>query len=163
MFSTRWDPWADMFAFRGGTGSLLNRFFSDWSPLAERGTSFSPAVEVFAREGDLVVRAELPGIDPEKDVDITLHDGVLSIRGERRKEQEEKGERYFRQETFYGSFQRDVLLPEGVNADQIKASYEKGILEVTVPGAASLPEAKKIHIEVGSGERKALEAAGQKS
>jgi HSP20 family protein len=96
-------------------------------------------------DGHYLVRAELPGIDPAKDVDITVRDGRLTIKAERSEKKESKG----RSEFSYGSFVRSVTLPAGANEDDIKASYDKGILtvDVAVPEQAAAEAAEK-HIAV---------------
>jgi HSP20 family molecular chaperone IbpA len=100
-------------------------------------------VEDYVDEGQYVVRAELPGIDPEKDVDITVDDGVLTIRAERQEEKKEGGRSEFR----YGSFTRSVSLPAGADEENVAASYRDGILEVRAPvRAATKPEPKKIAV-----------------
>src|ERR1019366_7226402 len=88
--------------------------------------------------GTLVVRAEMPGIDPDKDVEIGVADGILTIRAERTEEETSK-KHIHRKEIRYGGFSRTLPLPDGVKEDDIKASYKDGILEVTVP----VPEAPK--------------------
>ena len=108
-----------------------------------------------------MVRAELPGIDPENDVDISLSQGVLSIKGERRREETTNGERFFRSETHYGSFERQILVPDDVKPDDISASYRDGILEVVVPQGAAVPSPRKIPVRVGE-HGKALSAEGTK-
>lgn len=110
--------------------------------------TWTPAVDVFSRNGDLVVRAELPGIDAEKDVDIQVADGVLTIRGQRRAEQRDDGTNYFRMETTYGAFERSLPLPDGINPADIRATHRQGILEVVVPGAAQVAPSRKIPIRV---------------
>src|SRR5881396_2067903 len=110
--------------------------------------TWAPAVDVFSREGNLVVRAEIPGVDPEKDVDIQVADGVLTIRGQRKAEHRDEGANYFRMETSYGAFERSIPLPEGVNPEDIKATHRQGILEVIVPGAAQIAPARKIPVHV---------------
>ena len=92
-------------------------------------------VDEYQENGTLVVKAELPGIDPEKDVEVTVVDNVLHIEAERREEErtEEKG--YVRKELRYGSFVRNLPLPQGVAESDIKASYKDGILEIRVPVA----------------------------
>jgi len=107
------------------------------------------------------VRAELPGIDPDKDVDITVENGVLTIEGERRHEEKTEEQNYHRFESSYGSFLRSVPLPKDVDADDIRASYENGILEVTVPKAGELGSAKKIPVTAGA-STKALAGNGEK-
>src|SRR5438128_424954 len=115
---TRWNPWQDLFDLRREMSDLTRRTFgtgwyAPWPLGAEGAATWSPAIDVFTRDGDLVVRAELPGIDPEKDVDITVDKGVLTIRGERRHEARENGKDVVRVESVYGAFQRSVVLPEG--------------------------------------------------
>src|SRR5437870_1212958 len=110
---TRWNPWQDLLDLDQEMTALTRRVFAPerFAPFVPaNGGSWVPAVDVFARQGDLVVRAELPGIDPEKDVDITVEDGMLTIRGERRHEQRSEDENYYRFESSYGSFQRSVPL-----------------------------------------------------
>jgi HSP20 family protein len=94
-------------------------------------------------DGHYVVRAELPGIDPAKDVDITVHNGRLTIKAERSEKKESQG----RSEFSYGSFVRSVTLPAGANEEDIKATYDKGILTVSVAVAEQAAPAEK-HIEV---------------
>lgn len=96
------------------------------------------SVEEFTDDGTLIVRAEMPGIDPEKDVTITVSDGMLHITAERSEEQEKSGRTFHRREFRYGSLARSVPVPDGVDEDKVEASYKDGILEVRVP----LPEAK---------------------
>lgn len=97
------------------------------------------AVEEFTEDGTMVVRAEMPGIDPDKDVNITISDGMLHINAERSEEQEKTGRHFHRRELRYGSFARSLPLPEGVDEQQVAASYKDGMLEVRVqlPAAAA--------------------------
>jgi HSP20 family protein len=100
-------------------------------------------VEDYVSEGQYVVRAELPGIDPEKDVEITVDDGVLTVKAERREEKKEGGRSEFR----YGSFTRSVTLPTGADEENVAASYRDGILEVRTPiKEATKAEPKRIAI-----------------
>ena len=92
-------------------------------------------LEEFIDDKTLVIRAELPGIDPEKDVELTVADGMLHIRAEREEKSEHKEKDSYRSEFRYGSFARDVPLPTGTQADEIAASYKDGMLEVRVPVA----------------------------
>lgn len=93
-------------------------------------------VEEFVEGKTLVVRAEMPGVDPDKDVEITIADGYLNIRAERQEKEEQRDKGSYRSEFRYGSFSRSVLLPEGTKEEDIKASYTDGVLEVRTP----LPE-----------------------
>lgn len=107
-------------------------------------------VEEEADEGVLHVRAEVPGIDPDKDVEITVTDGSLHIRVERRQEAKSEAEGRFRSEFRYGSFYRSLPLPKGVDAGQVNATYKDGILQVDVPlPAGSMGEARKVEVTRG--------------
>jgi HSP20 family protein len=103
-------------------------------------------IEEYLENGDMVIRAEMPGIDPEQDVDITVSDGTLHINAERRKEVKTEDKRGYRSEFHYGSFGRSVRLPAGVSEDDIEASYKEGILEVRAPIDTRSAESKKIPI-----------------
>lgn len=106
-------------------------------------------VEEFEENGQMVVRAELPGIDPDKDVEITVLDNTLRIKAERREETKAEDKKGYRSEFRYGSFVRAVTLPAGATAQDVKAAYHDGILEVRLPISAEQAEAKKIPITRG--------------
>ncbi len=146
--------------FRGRRGfydpvSEMNRMIDDmFGNMARRrggrhgseATEWAPAIDVVTEDGNLVIRAELPGVKQE-DVDITLHNNVLTISGERKAEQEEERGGYYVRERRYGSFSRSLTIPEGVDESKIHARYENGVLEVTVEGAAEVQEPRRIQIE----------------
>ncbi len=156
----------------GGRGfydpySEINRLLDDMmggtaGPVRRSGrqqgvaTEWAPAVDALTKDSDLVIRAELPGVKPE-DVDISLHDNVLTISGERRAEQEEERGGYHIRERRYGSFRRSVALPEGIDESKISARYEDGVLEVRVQGAAVAREPKRIQIQAAGGQRGATD------
>ena len=96
-------------------------------------------VDELRENGTLVVRAELPGIDPDKDTELTVQNGMLHIRAERREEEETEENGYVRHETHYGSFFRTLPLPAGVSEADVEASYKDGVLEVRVPAPAPAP------------------------
>jgi len=100
---------------------------------------FVPVTDVFVRDEDLVVRIELPGVDP-RDLKVTIEDGYLVIRGERKHDKEVKQEAYYRMEAAYGTFERFIPLPEGFEEPKIEAVYADGVLEVIVPSAAKALE-----------------------
>ncbi len=149
--------------FRGfwDTQSEFDRMFNDvmrdvFGRAAGRGGAgtreqlWAPRLEAFARDGDLVLHADLPGVSLE-DVDITLDANVLTISGERKgTTQEEEGVSYYLNELPYGAFRRSVTVPEGVDAESIRARFENGVLEVVLPGATTQLEPKRIAIEGGS-------------
>lgn len=108
-------------------------------------------VEEFTEADHLVVRAELPGIDPEKDVEITVEDGRLQITAERREEEEKEGRHFRRRELRYGSFSRTLPLPEGTDEQAITASYHNGVLEVRVPTPKAAAPSQARRIPIGGG------------
>ncbi|MBU6402100.1 MAG: Hsp20/alpha crystallin family protein [Verrucomicrobia bacterium] len=126
----------------------INRLFE--SPLAglSRGSRFLtgwvPALDVLEDKDNLIVRAELPGMQKEQ-IEIALQDGTLSVSGERKLEAKQEATETYRSERFYGRFHRAVSLPKPVQADKVKASYKDGILTVTLP---KTEEAKPKQIEV---------------
>lgn len=162
----RRSPWW-MTDFEPDMGRLFGRVFGRWTdprlyrflPLVQEDR-WAPACDVFIRDGDLVVRMALPGIDPDKDVQVTVENGVLCISGERRMTTDQgEGGGFYRREWAYGSFQRGVPLPDMVSVDDIKASYDKGVLEVVVPKFAALSEPKRVPVHAGAAT-KSLDAGG---
>ena len=137
--------------------SEMNRMFDEvFGGLARRGgrqqgedpTRWAPALDVLQEDGDIVVRAELPGVKLE-DVDITLQNGVLTISGERRAEDRREGSGYYVRERRFGSFRRSMTLPQGVDESKISTRFDGGVLEVRVSGAAAVQEPRRIQIEGG--------------
>ena len=114
--------------------NAFGRWKRGWpSLLGEAETlEWAPALDVVDRKDEVVLRADLPGLT-EKDVELTVQDGNLIIRGERKEEKEEKDENYSCCERSYGSFSRSLALPSGVNADKINATFKNGVLEVHLP------------------------------
>jgi HSP20 family protein len=110
----------------------------------DRQRAWAPAVDMIDQKEEIVLRADLPGID-EKDIEVTVQDGTLTIRGQRKEEKEEKKEDYYYSERAYGAFTRTLALPAGVDRDKVKATFTKGVLEVHLPKAK---EAKGTKIEV---------------
>ena len=124
----------------------ISELFSDfpsWIGLHPMFESHGIRLEDEMEEGHYVVRAELPGIDPAKDLDITVRDGRLTIKAERTEKKESKG----RSEFSYGSFVRSVTLPPGADEDDITATYDKGILTVSVTVAEAQPAEKRIEVK----------------
>lgn len=125
---------------RGFLGTRARPAPAALGPFAQR--PFVPRMDVFARDDDLVVKLELPGIDPEKDVSVEVREGMLVIAGERRHEKEIKEEAYYRMEASYGTFERQIAIPDGVESG-ISARYADGVLEVIVPKGA-MKEAERV-------------------
>ena len=136
----------DLWDFGRDFDELVNAMFAD----PKRG-AWWPAVESYREDGKLHVKVDLPGVKPEE-VEVTVNDGQLTIRGERKSEHEKK--RSYR-EVSYGSFERRFSLPEGVAADKVEARYDKGVLTLTIP----LPEAKKPHRIPVAGPSEGVEKA----
>ncbi len=153
MLMTRtWDIDEMFRRFERDFTDLLGRTFGAWFPTADRVV---PPVEVLRTADELLIRAELPGVDPEK-VELTVEGDVLTIRAERKLEAPE-GAEFLRRELSHGTYERSVILPEGTDTEKISARYEGGILEIRAPYQGS--KAVRIPVEIGSGERKALTAA----
>jgi HSP20 family protein len=152
-FLTPWkkDDLSPMVSFQKEMNQLFNKFFEDfsapsWFKSFEGVNGFNPSVDVKEDEKNVEVIAELPGME-EKDVEVTLTDGALTIKGEKKHEAEEKKENYHRVERSYGSFQRVIPLPE-VENENVQASFKNGVLTVTLPKSKVLEsKAKKIEIK----------------
>lgn len=152
---TRWDPW-------GTRRSLLadfDRLIDDMLTMPERRAqmSWGVAVDVAETDGEFVLKASVPGIDPD-DIEITLTDNVLTIRGEIQEEKDVEEESYHICERRFGQFSRSVTLPTQVDADKVDATVENGVLRVTIPKAEAVkprrisvkPTTEKKVIEAGS-------------
>ncbi len=131
----------------------LERELTDWfgeldsnlSGCGVVGRGFAPAVDLYEEDDAFIARAELPGID-KKDLDISIKDGVLTVKGEKKGRAEEQKEgKYYRRETWAGSFERRIALPERVDAEKVSAEMKDGVLTIRVP---KLPEAKPQKIDI---------------
>lgn len=134
---SEWRPFSDFAELR----HRLDQAFRDISEGAQHG--WTPSVDLVRRDDALVLRADVPGIKPDA-VKIEVEDDVLTVSGEHSEEKEEKKERYMRRERRYGSFSRSMVLPKGVKADDIEATTEDGVLEVTIP----MPKEEKQKVEI---------------
>jgi HSP20 family protein len=134
MALVRWDPLRDMDSLQSDVNRLFDRFFQSGTGNGNGGAvrRWIPPMDLVESESDLVLRADLPGMS-EKDVEIEVKDGVLTVSGERRSESEEKGEGFHRVERAFGRFSRSLSLPDGVDAERIAAKFKDGVLEVTIP------------------------------
>jgi HSP20 family protein len=153
MAIVRWNPIRDLASWSTDFSAMqreINRMFDS----VLRGSSvddgtygpsiWSPAVDITEKEGEYLVNVELPGVDRD-DVKITLESNILTVKGEKKQEKEEKGENYHRVERSYGSFQRSFTLPTTVKNDKIDASFRDGVLTILLPKEG---EAKPKLIEV---------------
>jgi HSP20 family protein len=133
MALTRWDPFRDLSILQ----ERMNRVFEDagrgWrSDEPSSTTTWSPAVDIYETENEIIVQAELPGVD-RKDISLNLEKNVLTLKGERRFEKETKQENYHRIERSYGGFSRAFSIPAVVDEDKIRADYKDGILKIGLP------------------------------
>jgi len=141
---TPWRPFGELSPFRKEMDRLWNRFSGE-TPFARTfNEMWSPSIDISETKDDFVVKAELPGLEA-KDVNVSISGDILTIKGEKKAEEEEKDEHYHCVERYSGSFQRVFQLPSGVKADKIEANFDKGVLKVTLP---KVEEAKKKEIEV---------------
>jgi len=153
-------PWHPFEAFRQEVDRLCEDFGrsfrpfgfgrrSELSPFWSFSADLSPAVDVVDKGTSWQITAELPGLD-EKNVEVTVADNILTIKGEKKEEKEEKRKGYYRSERSFGTFQRSFELPESVDQDKITASFQNGLLTLTLP---KKPEAhrleKKIEVKAG--------------
>jgi HSP20 family protein len=149
MSVSRWDPFQDLLAIQDEMNQLFGRAVGQGPGRSQDQSGermWAPALDISERKDAYVVTVEVPGIKAE-DLDITLEDGLLTIQGERRFTQESTEQQFHRVERRYGSFRRSITLPAQVQAEQIEASFEDGVLQVIVPKAE---EAKPKKISVRS-------------
>ncbi|MCL5266803.1 MAG: Hsp20/alpha crystallin family protein [Bacteroidetes bacterium] len=138
-----WSPFRDLVNMQREIGRVFDNLFSDTEGNLIV-SDWAPRVDVMEHQDSYTIKAELPGVS-KNDVKITLHENVLSIRGEKKQEKEEKDANFHRVERSYGVFERQFALPTGVKSDKIDASYKDGILTITLP---KVEEAKPKEIEV---------------
>jgi HSP20 family protein len=133
MSLVRWDPFADMDAL---FNRLMPAAFARWPRLPGNGEKpeWAPAADISETDQEYVIRAELPAVKKE-DVKVTVDAGMISIKGERKQQRDEKTEKYHRVESFYGAFERSFSLPENVNPEAIRCESKDGILTVHIPKA----------------------------
>jgi HSP20 family protein len=146
MAITRWDPFREVVALQNRVNSLFRDLNDGDSPLSTAG--FVPAVDVYEDEKAVVLKLEVPGID-EKDLDVSVENHTLTVKGERKMEKEEKEENFHRIERRYGSFFRAFTLPTTVDTENVQASYNAGVLRLELK---KKPEAQPKQIKVNVGK-----------
>jgi len=144
---SRWEP------FRGAVNlqEQVNRLFGDVFERSQHEsslTTWAPAVDIYETEHELVVKADLPAIDP-KDLDIRVENNILTIRGERKFEKKVNEDSYLRVERAYGGFSRSFALSSTVNTEAIKADYQNGVLSLSIPKREEA-KPKQIKVNVGA-------------
>ncbi len=154
---TRWEPFREFSTLQDRMNRLFRESFNDVGRDESLTTStFSPAVDVYEDEHKVTLKIEVPGID-EKDIDVQVENNTLTVHGQRKIEKEEKEENYRRVERQYGSFTRTFTLPQTVDAENVSATYDKGVLKINLPKKA---EAKPKQIKVHVGSEKQIEGKG---
>ena len=163
MALVRWEPLREMATLQNEMNRLFGTFF-DTPTTAMSGNGgvrrWIPAMDLVETEDHFVLRADLPGLT-ESDIDLSLEDSVLTVSGERKAEHSERKEGYFRLERATGTFNRSLTLPEGVDADAVKATFDKGVLEIRIPKPEQR-KPKKVAIQVGDAP-KTIEAEGSET
>jgi HSP20 family protein len=147
----KWSPLRELQRLRQEFDDLFEQggVFKEW-----QSTSMRPAIESYVDGDNFTVRVELPSVDP-KDVEVKVAGGVLTVKGSREEKQETKKRDFLRREFRYGSFERAITLPEGVKAEDLKATYHDGVLELTAPmPKEALPKEVKIQIQHGGEAKK---------
>jgi HSP20 family protein len=148
---TPWRPMRELETLQHKMEDMFERLSDRFLAPGERPRAFwgeegwTPAIESRVENGNIIVHADLPGIEA-KDVSISVLGNQLTIEGERKQEEKKEEKDYFYRELSYGKFSRTMTLPEGIDANKVKASYKNGVLEVTVPAPKQL-ESKKIQVE----------------
>jgi HSP20 family protein len=159
----RWDPFQDLRSAQDEMTQMSPMLAHALGLHTQQGndramtTAWAPALDISERKDAYLVMAELPGVEPD-DFQITMEDGLLTIQGERQFAQESSEQQFHRVERRYGAFRRSITLPAQVQADQIEASFDNGVLEIVVPKAE---EAKPKRIQVRPGPAKILDASSE--
>src|SRR5438067_9797476 len=158
----RWEPVRELNSIQHEKTRLFNTFFEVPAPTNGGGLRrWLPAMDLVETDDEFVLRADLPGLT-EGDVNIELDDNVLTVSGERKAEHEERKEGYYRVERASGTFSRSLTLPEGVDPEAVKASFDKGVLEVRIPRPQER-KPRKVAISVGGGAQKTIESSESSS
>ncbi|GAV32208.1 MAG: Hsp20/alpha crystallin family protein [Coriobacteriia bacterium] len=151
MAVVRWDPFGEMLRMQREMERMLSRFGEAPREREARvdAVAWMPKIDVKASGEDIVVLAELPGVAPD-DVEVEVTDDVLTIKGERKAQLEDKDEGWLVCETCYGAFERSIALPSGVDASAIEAEFDNGVLKIRVPKALEAAKPKTTKIEIGT-------------
>ncbi len=148
MALVRWNPWSDLFSLHNQMDQLFQSSMTETGETRNGGEHFSLPVDIRQSNEAYTIEASVPGFDPEN-VEVTFENGVLSIKGTSKEEQEKSGDGYVRRERRTGSVYRQIGLPSEVRADEISASFHNGVLIVTVPRAQKA-QPKRIPVSTGA-------------
>jgi HSP20 family protein len=151
----RWEPFREFAALQNEMSRLVN----NWAGGEGNGNggtrSWVPSVDVWETDSDVVYAFDLPGI-PEDEISVEIGEGSLAVTGEGERTEKTEGDRFYRYERRFGSFERSIGLPQGVKEDEIKADYKHGVLEIRVPKPE---QAKPRRIQIGGGEQATIEGS----
>jgi HSP20 family protein len=139
-----WEPFRELVTMRDDVDRLFDTFFGRENEAYDN--YWRPAIDIEENNGNLMVRAEIPGMSKEE-IKVAVKDNLLTISGERKRENESKDKTYYRVERCYGQFQRMIRLPAEVDADKVKATYKDGVLHITLPKPESM-KPKQIDVEI---------------
>lgn len=139
-----WKPSGEISSLRKEMDNLWSRFFGETSFPMYSSQEWMPTIDISEAKDKLIIKAELPGMDV-KDVSVTVSGDLLTIKGEKKQEEEKKDEHFYCCESYHGSFQRSIRLPVNVTTEKVDATFDKGILKVTLP---KTEEAKKKEIKI---------------
>ena len=141
----RWSPWRDMMSLQND----MNRVFPGWAAGDKEemlATEWTPHVDIYEDEAGIKLHADVPGV-AQNDLDVKVENGMLTLKGERKLEKEDKKENYHRIERMYGSFSRSFLLPDYADTERVEAKFKDGVLEVAIPKKAE-KQPKKIKVAI---------------
>lgn len=142
----RWEPFRGLSEIQSEVNRLFDNFFGRPAGVALGERLWAPAMDMYETKDDLVVSLELPGVK-EKEVQVSITNDVLTVRGERTQQQEVKDENYHRLERWFGKFERSIPLPMPIQTEKVKATYRDGVLEIKLPKAEAV-KPKEIKIDV---------------
>jgi HSP20 family protein len=151
----RWEPFREFAALQNEMSRLVNSWAGGEGDGNGGSRTWVPSVDVWETDSEVVYAFDLPGI-PEDKISVEIEDGTLTVTGERERTQETDGDRFYRYERRFGSFQRAIGLPQGVKEDEIKADYKDGVLEIRVPKPE---QAKARRIQIGGGDQATIEGS----
>ena len=130
----RWNPRKEMFSLNDGMNRMFDGFFYPTTGDDEAMSRWNgnPAVDIYDNDDHIVIKAEIPGVD-KKDITVDIKDGVLTLKGERSSDNEERKDNFYRRERTFGKFERAFTVPAEVDLDKIKADYKDGVLKIEIP------------------------------
>lgn len=154
-----WNPYQELSNWHRDIDDLFRRFFpgDDEETNQTSMTGWLPATEAFERDRQYIIRADVPGVEPNE-VEVSVLNDALTIKGERKRSNEIKEKDYHYTETAYGRFERSLALPKGIDPEKIAAKFVNGVLEISMPLPQSAT-AKKVPIETGANQPKQIKAA----